>query len=67
MLQLTEETRGSIPRFGSSPGSWRNLFCACERFGGEAAKTRLSLLFLLAAFSSKTFLARTILLATQVI
>lgn len=59
MLQLAEETRGSIPRFGSSPGSWRNLFRACERFGGEAA--------ILAAFSSKTFLARTILLATQVI
>ena len=52
MLQLAEETRCFIPHFGSSPGRWRNLFRACESFGGEAA--------ILAAFSSKTFLARTI-------
>ena len=59
MLQLAEETRGFIAHFGSSPGRWRNLFCACESFGGEAA--------ILAAFSSKSFLARTIPRATQAI
>ena len=59
MLQLAEETHGFIPHFGSSPGRWWNLFCACESFGGEAA--------ILAAFSSKTFLARTIPRATQAI
>ena len=57
MLQLAEETRGFIPHFGSSPGRWWNLFCACESFGGEAA--------IPAAFSSKSFHARTIPRATQ--
>ena len=37
IFQLAEETRGFIAHFGSSPGRWRNLFCACESFGGEAA------------------------------
>ena len=59
IFQLAEETRGFIAHFGSSPGRWRNLFCACESFGGEAA--------ILAAFSSKSFLARTIPRATQAI
>ena len=59
MLQLAEETRCFIPHFGRSPGHWRNLFRACESFGGEAA--------ILAAFSSKTFLARTISRAPQAI
>ena len=59
IFQLAEETRGFIAHFGSSPGRWWNLFCACESFGGEAA--------ILAAFSSKTFVARTIPRATQAI
>ena len=59
MLQLAEETHGFIPHFGSSPGRWQNLFCACESLGGEAA--------ILAAFSSKTFVTRTIPRATQAI
>ena len=59
-MQLAEETRGFyFAHFGSSPGRWWNLFCACESFGGEAA--------ILAAFSSKTFVARTIPRATQAI
>ena len=53
MLQLAEETRGFIAHFGSSPGRWRNLFCACESLGGEAA--------------IPSFLARTIPRATQAI
>ena len=58
-MQLAEETRGFLAHFGSSPCRWWNLFCACESFGGEAA--------ILAAFSSKTFLAGTIPRATQAI
>ena len=57
MLQLAEETRGFVAHFGSSPGRWWNLFCACESFGGEAA--------ILAALSSKTFVVRTIPQAKQ--